>query len=379
MISRSTSWRAGSIVFGLSLLGCGTKQPGRAAITSDAGTGGSASEPGTGGRTLDAATSEPVAIPSSFRWSSSPPLIAPVQNATHPILSVKDPTVVYFGDRWHVFATTADTSGQWSMVYLSFSNWDQASAAVPYYLNDTPALVGYHAAPQVFFFEPQNKWYLIFQSGQPQYSTTDDITKPETWTTPINFFPAGEPPFVTANKGVGGFWLDFWVICDAALCHLFFTDDNGTFYRSQTEIGSFPDGFVDPVAAIRGTKETLFEASATYRVQGTSKYLTFIEAFGPTGNRFFRSFLADTLDGEWSPLADSWDNPFAGANNVTFESGSAWTNDVSHGELIRAGYDQTLTVSLDGLRFLYQGVEPAQTNVEYFRLPYRLALLSRTE
>jgi len=315
-------------------------------------------------------------LPASFSWTSSGPLIAPARNAAHPNLSVKDPSIVWVEDRFHVFATTANENEAWSMVYASFSSFCEAGSASQYFLDRNPNLRGYHAAPQVFFFRPHGKWYLTFQSGQPQYSTTDDIANPESWSAPTNFF-ASEPPTVTANKGPGG-WLDFWTICDAALCHLFFTDDNGNLYRSQTAIGDFPQGFGDPVVAIRGTKETLFEGSATYAVAGTGTYLTLVEAFGPGGRRYYRSFVAESLDGEWTPLADSWENPFAGQNNVTFAEGvDTWTWDFSHGELIRDGYDETLTISPNELHFLYQGVDPDQTiRVEYFELPYRLALLS---
>ena len=232
-------------------------------------------------------------LPSSFRWTSTGPLITAKQDATHPIVSVKDPSVVFVDGRWHVFATTANTAGSWSIVYLTFTDWSQADAAPLYYLdNSPPGLRGYHAAPQVFYFAPQSKWYLIFQSGQPQYSTNDDISKPEAWTQPVNFY-ASEPPGVTANKGDGG-WLDFFVICDDVNCHLFFTDDDGELFRSQTALGDFPGGFGDATVAIQGVKETVFEGSMTYRLKGKDAYLTLVEAFGPTGNRFFRSFVSST-------------------------------------------------------------------------------------
>ena len=70
-----------------------------------------------------------------------------------------------------------------------------------------PASAGYHTAPQVFYFAPQNKWYLIFQSGQPQYSTNSDPTQPQNWTTPTNFF-ASQPSSVSN-------WIDFWIISDS--------------------------------------------------------------------------------------------------------------------------------------------------------------------
>lgn len=311
-------------------------------------------------------------IPTSFAWTSTGPLVTPSPTEQYPIVSVKDPSVVYFEGAWHIFATTADVNAQWSMLYTTFRNWDEAPSASQYHLAQNPNLVNYHAAPQVFFFAPQNRWYLIFQSGQPQYSTTDDITRPETWTRPTNFF-ASEPATVQANKGTGG-WLDFWIICDDASCYLFFTDDNGHFYRSRTDLARFPEGFEEPVVAISGTKETLFEGSSTYKVDGTDRYLTLIEAFGPNGTRYFRSFVADALDGEWTPLADTFQNPFSASTNVSFE-GETWTSEISHGELIRSGFDQRLTVSLGSTCFLYQGMDPAQSSVEYSQRPYRLGLL----
>jgi hypothetical protein len=314
-------------------------------------------------------------VPASLHWCSTGPLLAPIADQDHPILSVKDPTLVYFDQRWHVFATTADSNGKWSMVYTSFASFDEAPQAKLYYLDANPALTGYHAAPQVFFFAPQNKWYLIFQSGQPQYSTSDDISRPESWTRPVNFF-ATQPETVRANKGAGD-WLDFWVICDDKNCHLFFTDDDGELFRSQTTVADFPNGFGEAVIAIQGSKETVFEGSSTYLIEETSSFLTLVEAFGPSGDRFYRSYVADTLDGEWKPLHDAWDNPFAGMNNVTFANGDAWTADISHGELIRTNYDQTPKISLNGLRFLYQGRDPKKAFADYFRYPYRLGVLTR--
>jgi hypothetical protein len=317
------------------------------------------------------------AIPNAFRWSSSEPLISVHADATHPLVAIKDPSIVYAQDRWHVFATTASTTGAWSLVYLSFGDWSEAAHAEQHHLGDQPGFQGYHAAPEVFFFRPQNKWYLIFQSGQPQYSTTTELANPATWTEPVDFF-ARVPESVREHQSSGG-WLDFWNICDEAFCYLFFADDNGELYRSRTRIQDFPRGFDEPVIAIQGTKDSLYEASATYRLAGTNQYLTLMEAVGPNGHRYFRSFVADRLDGSWTPLAATWESPFAGSNNVTFPSGRAWTADISHGELLRTNYDETPTVALSGLRFLYQGVRTNASQSEYSQVPWQLGLLTRLE
>ncbi|HXU05062.1 MAG TPA: non-reducing end alpha-L-arabinofuranosidase family hydrolase, partial [Polyangia bacterium] len=296
------------------------KDPDYGHVTGTGGGAGNGSTAGTGGTTPPPPVDS--GLPKSFKWTSPGPLIAAKPDATHAIVSVKDPSVVFVDGRWHVFATTANTDGNWSIVYLTFTDWAQANAAPLVYLdNSPPGLRGYHAAPQVFYFAPQAKWYLVFQSGQPQYSTNDDIAKPEAWTAPVNFFPGGQPPGVVANKGAGD-WLDFFVICDDANCHLFFTDDDGEMFRSQAKLSDFPAGFGDAVVAIQGEKASVFEGGMTYHIKDKAAYLTLVEAFGPTGNRFYRSFVSSSLDGVWTPLADSWANPFAGMKNVTFTDGT---------------------------------------------------------
>jgi xylan 1,4-beta-xylosidase len=309
----------------------------------------------------------PIAAP--LNWKSSGPLIDPVSDDDHQLFSVKDPSVVYFDGMWHVYATTASAKGGWSMVYLTFKDWKDAAKAKPYYIDRNPNLKGYHCAPQVFYFRPHKKWYLIFQSQQPQYSTADDLSKPDTWTKPKDFF-ASKPP------GTPRLWIDYWVICDETHAYLFFTGDNGRMYRSRTKIEDFPNRMSNPETVIKETRQELFEGSMTYKIKGTDKYLTLVEGLGPS--RYYRAFLSDRLDGKWTPVpgADTFEQPFAGTNNVRFEEGvPAWTDDISHGELLRDGYDETLTVDLKGLRMLYQGRDQ-QSGGDYHTLPYRLGLLT---
>jgi len=310
-------------------------------------------------------------LPAAFAWTSSGVLVGPQDDGDRRIVSVKDPSIVRFQDRWHLFAATADAKGGWSMVYLNFADWPDAATAPQFHLDHNTNLAGYHCAPQVFWFAPQKKWYLIFQSQQPQYSTTDDLTRPESWTAPRDFFPA-KPASVKDG------WIDYWIICDDTHAYLFFTGDDGRFYRSRTPLDRFPEGMSDPVVVMQDPdKFHLFEAGATYRIKGRNLFLTIIEALGPNGVRYYRGFTADRLDGAWTPLADTWEHPFAGINNVTFGAGvEPWTKDISHGELIRDGYDQTMTLDPDHLQLLYQGRRPQEGNVSYDQLPYRLGLLT---
>ncbi|MFD3502905.1 non-reducing end alpha-L-arabinofuranosidase family hydrolase [Streptomyces sp. NPDC058677] len=328
----------------------------------------------------DLGAGRPAALPGSFTWSSTGPLIAPKPDAGHPIVSVKDPTVFRYKNRWHVYATTADTAGRWSLAYSSFKNWSEAAAAPQTFLDTNPNIGNrYAAAPQVFYFAPQKLWYMVYQTGPPSYSTTTDPSKPESWSAPRYFFDS-EPPVLTENKG-DGFWLDFWTICDNADCYLFFSDDNGHQYRSRTTRAEFPNGFRDTeIVLAEPNRFDLFEASNVYRLGESGKYLMLVEALATKSDwrRYFRAWTADSLGGTWTPLADTEANAFIRANNVTFEAGQpAWTKDFSHGELIRDGVDQTLTIDPCRLRFLYQGMDPAASG-DYSQLPWRLALLTQT-
>ncbi len=76
-----------------------------------------------------------------------------------------------------------------SLEYTHFSDFSQVASAPQYHLSDNPNLGSrYMAAPQLFYFAPKNKWFPVFRQGPPACSATDDPTRPETWSTPTNFF-----------------------------------------------------------------------------------------------------------------------------------------------------------------------------------------------
>jgi len=312
-------------------------------------------------------------LPSSFAWSSTGVLIAP-KNDTRGVAGVKDPSIVYYDGHYHVFASTAQEAG-YSLIYLNFTDFDEAYNAPFFYLDQSGIGEGYRAAPEVFYFTPHKLWYLIYQNGNAAYSTNPDIRNPAGWSAPTDFYD-GTPTLIADNL-TGGYWVDMWVICDTANCHLFSSDDNGHLYRSQTTLEEFPKGMSEPVIAMEDleNKYALYEAANVYSVGG-GKYLLIIEAIDSVGRRYFRSWTSTDIAGPWTALTDTEANSFARANNVVF-NGIPWTDDISHGEVVRTQVDQTLTISPCNLRYLYQGEDPTASG-SYNSLPWRLALLTQT-
>ena len=291
-----------------------------------------------------------------LRWTSTAPLISPKNSNWK---SIKDPSVVKYNGTYHVYATYYDTA--YKSMYTSFTDWNSAQAAPHISMNGTT--VGNAVAPQVFYFRPHNKWYLITQWAGA-YSTTDDISRPN-WTAKRKLLQ-GEPS--------GS--LDFWVICNDTHCYLYFSRDDGVLYMSKTTIGNFPNfsGYTVVMRDHRGNgNQYLFEAPNVYKLDGQNKYLLLVEAW-PSGPRMFRSWTSTSLDGPWTPLADTDANPFAGNSNVEWPTGK-WANGISHGELIRSGYDERLTVDPCNLEFLYQGEAGPSPDGNYNTIPYKLGLL----
>jgi len=336
------------------------------------GSGGATGSGGTTGGGLGGTTSTVCGVSTSYGWASTQALMDPVSDGSHSLVGIKAPTIVLYNSRYHVFATVVNTAGSLTMQYASFADWSTMGSATVDFLDNNAGFAGGRSQPQVFNLKAKNTWYLITQSGAPAYSTNADITDTAAWTKPTNFF-ASTPAIVTQNAGTDGIgWTDFWVICDNTNCHMFFTNQKGYLFRSQTAIGSFPSGFSTPVIVMQSSY--LVEGARVYKVN--SSYLMLVEGTG-SGGRYIGAWTATALDGKWTPAAETEANPFAGAINATF-SGTKWTRDIGHGELIRSSYDETMTIDNCNMRYLFAGKDPfATAKAEPY--PWKLGLLVRSQ
>jgi len=307
--------------------------------------------------TMSSATTCP--FPTTFKWKDNG---GPIASPGNGWVAIKDFTNVVYNGQHIVYMSTHDNKNYGSAGMAPFTSWSDAATAVQTKMTTSTV------APELLYFTPKKQWILSYQWGSAKfnYMTSSDPTKANSW--------SGSKPLLTEDITKATYGpIDQVVICDSANCYLFYAADNGHIYRASMPIGNFPGNFSGSADILQDSQANLFEAVEVYTVKGTGKYLMIVECMGG-GGRYFRAFSATSLGGTWTSIsnASNENTPFAGKKNVTFTN--AWTNDISHGDLVR-GYDETRTVDPCNLQMLYQGYNPSFSG-DYDLKPYKLGLLT---
>lgn len=331
-------------------------------------------------------------------WLVNKVVFTPGPKGSFDAVAVKDPSIVYFDGEYHLFYTGIgeyQEAEQWQKAvtigYAHAPTLERLNQAPRANLNAGHRLsLRMVAAPQVFYFRPHKLWYLITQvptarpvSLLPVFCVNSDIRNPNGWSKPEVF---------THQRVLDCFWIDFWIICDDTHAHFFYTDHDGRLFRQEAPLDKFPFGFGPEtlVAEERGEDAIgpwrLHEASHVYRIQSTGKYFALVEGVRPhptrpkywdSRSRFMFALEADSLRGPWRRV-EQHANDFLGApEKLRLPDGSRPNyHQISHPELIRAGYDERLEVPDTNFQLLFQAFDASETGADYdyHQLPWELAL-----
>lgn len=294
-------------------------------------------------------------LPSTFKWKDNgAPLAGPKNGWT----AIKDFTHVAYNGKHYVYMTYY-LNGWNSAQMAPFTNWSDAAAA-------TQTKTNTGVAPEVMYFTPKKTWIMSKQwcaGASFCWMESTNLDNGNSFVQKGNLLTET----ITDDKKAP---IDQVVICDDDKCYLFYADDNGRIYRGSMPKANFPGTFSGTTKILQDTQARLFEAVEVYKIKGQKKYLMIVECMSP---RYFRAFTATDLGGTWTSLvgADTQAKPFAGKNNVT----GGWSDDISHGDIVRSTYDEYREIDPCNLQLLYQGYKGPFSG-EYGNIPYQLGLLN---
>jgi hypothetical protein len=301
------------------------------------------------------ANAAPAAAPNpNPTWNVDARILFRAQAEPYDHYAVKDPTIVFSGGRWHMFYTGANASGGWQTLYSSATTLEGFRTAQHIYLSRIGE--SYFAAPEVFFFEPHGLWYLIYQDGTfgAAYATTTNIADPNSWSGPRSLGISG-------NLG----W-DYYVICDTTNCYMYNSPSDGSrrIYTRRTTVANFPTGWNAPSVALSDT----FEGTHVYRSLADGQYYLIVEDL--LDNRYYELWSSASAGGPWTKVAEKW----AWRGNLVYNA-DRWTDNVSHGEFIRAGVNQRLEITdINRVDFLIQGTTQLSC-CPYQQIPWDLGII----
>lgn len=342
----------------------------------------------------------------SADWTvEEPPVLQAGLAGSFDEVAVKDPSIVRHGGLYHLFYTgkySEETAARFREAgrdtppmrvatgYVAAPSLEELAEAPRW---DLSALLGENVvAPQVFRFEPHGLWYLVghrvvpgTRELVPVYLTNEEIGAPGGWS---------EPRDLRRERPGGGFWIDFWVICDEDSAHLFYTDHSGAVFRMECPLDAFPEGFAaaEEEVALEARGEdafgrwSVFEASHVYRAREPGGYFMLVECaywdeerqrYFDAEHRFLVGFVADSLCGPWRRAEADADRHFAHASGLRHADGSPFrATQVSHPELIRADADQRLEVEGYDFQMIFQHYDAASLppGTRYDDLPWEISL-----
>ena len=83
--------------------------------------------------TVNGATDPPAEVndlvAGHFRWTVGSPLVSPANRPDDPCHAIKDPSIVFYENRWHLFATIRCQQRTHQIEHLSFTGWKDADKA----------------------------------------------------------------------------------------------------------------------------------------------------------------------------------------------------------------------------------------------------------